>query len=120
MILPTPVVDSHRPLTKTEWRIVSLLVQPESPSNREVAAVMGWKPKSIAIAVERIAQKVPGTLPPRIRVMLWGRGAPSVALHGYVAPPAENTVAAPLGNVYSSGALTATVIRAPHQTPPLP
>jgi hypothetical protein len=92
----TPSIPPLRPLSPTERKIATLLAQPDAPPNKVLALSIGWKPKSVAIAIERLAQKLPGTLPPRIRVTLWARGADSVVLHGCLAVTvAEKPVDAP-------------------------
>lgn len=89
-----PREPAARPLSPCERRIATLLALPNPPSNRDIATVLGWQPKSVAICIERMAAfKVPGTLPPRVRVMLWARGAPRVVLDGWlvVSPASSET-----------------------------
>lgn len=93
----TPSIPPLRNLTRTELRIVGLLADRGNYSNRDIAHAIGWKPKSVAIAIERIAEKIPGTLPPRVRVLLWARGADATVLHGMLV----QTVAAPSAAHYA-------------------
>lgn len=64
-----------RPLTPTEKKVVDLLFANGELTNREGGEALGMAAVTFKNHVERIAQKIPGRYPAKLRVLLWINGA---------------------------------------------
>lgn len=80
------------PLTPTELRIADHLAI-ENASLRQLAHQQGCSRSTMKNHIERIAMKLPGTLPAKLRVTCWARGALLAAL--YIPPPLPSTPSGP-------------------------
>ena len=80
------------PLTPTELRIVDHLAV-ENASLRQLAHQQGCSRSTMKNHIERIAVKLPGSLPAKLRVTCWSRGALLAAL--YIPPPLPSTPSGP-------------------------
>lgn len=69
-------VPPSRPLTPAERVIADALAGP-AVTNREIATTLGISSLTVKNHIERIALKLPGDLPAKMRVTLWARGAPA-------------------------------------------
>lgn len=73
-------VPLARALTRNQLVVASLLS--ELYSQKEIAAAIGMKPRTVRWHINRAADRIPGNLPPTERVRSWYRGATVEVLCG--------------------------------------
>ena len=66
--------STHQPLTRREFQVAELVGRGFRIST--VARVLSVKHTTALGIMTRLADKIPGDLPPRGRIMAWWRGAP--------------------------------------------
>lgn len=73
-------VPLARPLTERQLLVAACLG--EGYTTRHTAALLACTERTIRFHVRRAAEKIPGDLPPMIRLVVWYRGGDMVVLTG--------------------------------------
>ncbi len=80
LVTPTGRVVPYQPFTPTEETVLTLLGQGKRPS--EVASMLRLRLGTVREHIQRMADKIPGDLPPRAKILAWHRGATLQVLTG--------------------------------------
>lgn len=68
----TPRSPTIRALTDREEHVVELVAQ--GLTSKEIGSRLGISPRTAEAHVSRAAAKLPGNLPPRVRLICWWQG----------------------------------------------